>query len=472
MIQLILFSTIFIALAILVVPQRLAPLLPWLASLGHSLPYLGLGRITAQLEAGMTPSVFYSINLFESTLDFSFAFSREAGILLLALLPFFILISVGDGQAPEKTDTRNRRRRLVGTLLTHLGLIGLVTSTSVMALVITWPLFLLGNYLLVFWDQRLASKGGAGFRHAVFAAMLLSTLLLTWSLVTLASAAGTFDFAAIIPAAQESILPTTQWWILLGVFLAVAVVLPTFPLHGWLSSSGKLSAVTAALLVGLVSKGALLILITAGLRLLPDAAPSFGFALVIVGLLTMAYGALAAFGTTGSTSTAYHGMIYNGILLILAGFGTEASLLAFAFGLVLAPYLLYFRYLLADWASAIDSDKARVDKPHWAVGLGFGIALVLVAFLPGSPGLPWLVLTLSALRISWITAAGILVFAVCHAGHLIANRATLEESISALISRRHYLAAVLAGLLILVGLFPGALTRWLLPVSKILSFIP
>ncbi len=475
MTELILFSSIPTAALVLAWPRQYLRWLPWLAGLGHLIPYLTIGRVLISQTYEHLGQ--FSLTWFTGpSVEFSLTTSNSSAVLLVSLLPLFLLMSAGIWQGSATLPSIRRKWRLAANLTTHGAIVGLVTAASLVNIMVFWPIALFSVYLAVvaegadghqsspkspFW------QGGFTLRNSLFAAAVFSTLLLSYSLISLGTAGG-YEIANIADTVAASLEPTAQWWILLGLFAAMAIVLPVFPVHGWVHGEGELSAPTATLLFGLIGKIGMVVFIAVGLRVLPDAAEPFSWAIRVTGAVSLIYSLLAAFGAKDSGEVTYHAITHSGALLVLVSFGTPAAAQALGYGLILTPYLIYLRYLVAALGRGCD-DATSQAKQSWITGVSFGVLLALLAFLPGSPGFAWIILSLSALRMSWLLIAAVLGWVVLNASCTIANREKLVSSAGSLAPRRDYLLVILTALLLISGLLPGPLLGWLNPFTEILT---
>lgn len=492
MTDLILFSSIFFAIVVVLLPKDLNDRWwEWTTACGNLLPYLWLTmRLPGQDQAG--EDILMQVDrliLVDPQLSFKLTISGSNLPLVLGLAPLFFLISLGIWLDRKEYTPLQRRWLSAGNLLSQGACIGLVSAASLFNVLLFWALLLAALYTAVSvgcktesepLSQRAPWASGFTIQNGLFVVFLISILIMIWSLSSLGNSLGTYDISATAERAATALDPTSQWWILLGLFASIVLLAPVFPVHGWIHAA-PMPPVVSALVLGLAGNLGLFVFVTAGLQVLPDASEPFRYAMSVTGLTTVLYSVTAAPGAReASTALAYHSMAYKGLLLFLAASNTGAAAAALAFGLVFTPYLVYHRALVETWQknSATEQDQAAPDRqadsndhrfPVWA-SIIFGVVVVLGAFLPGSPGFVWVILTLSSVNGSLVVSGILLLWLLLNGGFFAVHRHRLAAAASEIAARKNYLAVGLMALLLIVGLIPGIVLRWLQPLA--VSLLP
>jgi NADH-quinone oxidoreductase subunit M len=112
--------------------------------------------------------------------------------------------------------------------------------------------------------------------------------------------------------------PKTEYWLMLGFFIAFAVKLPMVPLHSWLPDAHTQAPTAGSvLLAGILLKTGAYGLIRIVLPLFPNATMEFAPIAVTLGVLSIIYGALMAYSQTDfKRLVAYSSISHMGFVLL------------------------------------------------------------------------------------------------------------------------------------------------------------
>ncbi|HTH98914.1 MAG TPA: NADH-quinone oxidoreductase subunit M [Stellaceae bacterium] len=203
-------------------------------------------------------------------------------------------------------------------LWTTAGVLGVFLSLDLFLFFFFWELMLVPMYfLIVLWGHERRLYAAIKF----FLFTQGSGLLLLIAILALAfvhfSATGifTFDYGALLGTRMN---PTTEFWLMLGFFIAFTVKLPAFPFHTWLPDAHT-EAPTAGsvLLAGILLKTGAYGLLRFVVPLFPDAALSFTPVAMILGVIGIFYGAILAFGQNDlKRLVAYSSVSHMGFVLV------------------------------------------------------------------------------------------------------------------------------------------------------------
>jgi NADH-quinone oxidoreductase subunit M len=197
--------------------------------------------------------------------------------------------------------------------------LGVFVALDLFLFFVFWDLSLVGMYFVIaIWGHGDALRSAIKFFIYTLTgslAMLLAILGLY-----LATAPHTFDMVAII---QHPPLPgggLRASLVFAGFAIAFLIKAPLVPFHTWLppahvDAPGPGSAILAGILLKMGTYG----LIRISLQMLPDAFRKYAFALAIVSLVSIVYGALVSLAQTNMkrliayTSIAHMGLVVLGI---------------------------------------------------------------------------------------------------------------------------------------------------------------
>ena len=178
-------------------------------------------------------------------------------------------------------------------LLMGTGLLGLFAARDLLLFYLFFEVGLVPMYFIVgIWggdNRRYAALKFFLYTRAGSLAMLLSFLALY-----LATEPRSFAIADIA-AAQPFAGSPAGFWVLLGLLIGFGVKLPTVPLHNWLPDA-HVEAPTegSVMLAGIQLKMGAYGFVAIMLPLLPEAVTNYAWLLLLLALLSLVYGALAA----------------------------------------------------------------------------------------------------------------------------------------------------------------------------------
>ncbi len=214
-------------------------------------------------------------------------------------------------------------------LLMATGLIGLFAARDLLLFYLFFEIGLVPMYFIIgIWgheERRYAAIKFFLYTRAGSLAMLLSFLGLY-----LAMTPHTFSLDAIIVAQPLAGKPVAAGLALLGMLIGFGVKLPTFPLHNWLPDA-HVEAPTegSVMLAGIQLKMGAYGLIAVMLPTLPQAARTYGWWMLALGVVSLIYGALAALAQRDfKRLVAYTSVNHMGYILIavaVAALAAESS---------------------------------------------------------------------------------------------------------------------------------------------------
>lgn len=232
----------------------------------------------------------------------------------------------------------NEVQRNVGffhlNLLWNLGgVIGIFLAMDLFLFFFFWEMMLVPMYFLIaLWGHNI--PGGKGrifaatkffiFTQASGLIMLLSILGLVFVHYS-ATGVLTFDYADLLHTPMSA---TTEWWLMLGFFVAFAVKMPVVPLHSWLPDAHSQAPTAGSVdLAGILLKTAAYGILRFGIPLFPHASLQIAPFAMWLGVLGIVYGAVLAYSQTDiKRFVAYTSISHMGFVLIGLYAGTEQAL--------------------------------------------------------------------------------------------------------------------------------------------------
>lgn len=181
-------------------------------------------------------------------------------------------------------------------LLTAAGTIGVFLALDLFLLFFFWELMLVPMYFIIaVWGHE--RRVYAAYKFFLFTqgsglAMLVAILALAFA-HRHATGVLTFDYFTLLGTPLSG---TAAFWIMLGFFIAFAVKLPSVPFHSWLPDAHT-EAPTAGsvILAGVMLKTGAYGLMRFVVPLFPGAAHGFAPVAMLLGTISILYGALLAF---------------------------------------------------------------------------------------------------------------------------------------------------------------------------------
>ncbi len=181
-----------------------------------------------------------------------------------------------------------------------------------------WEMMLIPLYFLIgIWGQR--NRTYATLKFFIFTQA--SSLLMLVSILALyfihggATGEYTFNYLSLV---HTSLPPATAFWIMMGFFVAFAVKLPSFPLHSWLPDAHAEAPADGSVdLAGLVIKVGAYGLLRFVLPLFPQISFSIAPWIMGLGVISIFYGAVVAYGQTDfKRLVSYSTISHMGFVLI------------------------------------------------------------------------------------------------------------------------------------------------------------
>src|SRR3954466_9587120 len=179
-------------------------------------------------------------------------------------------------------------------------------------------------------------------------------------------------------------------WLFLGFFVAFAIKAPMVPVHTWLPDAAEEgSAGTSVLLVSILDKIGTFGMIRFCLQLFPEASKWATPVVLVLAVVSVLYGALAAIGQKSIprliayTSVSHFGFIVLGIFVLNSQGQTGSMLYMFNHGLSTAALFLVSGFLISRRESRLIPDFGGVEKVAPVLAGIFLLAGLSSLSLPG-----------------------------------------------------------------------------------------
>jgi len=242
-------------------------------------------------------------------------------------LPLIILNGLLTGVAIYSIGPNLDRSRLYYALilLINAGISGALMAQNLLLFIIFYELELIPFYLMIaIWGGE--KRGYASMKFLLYTAFSGLLVLAAFLGVGLLGGNGSFDYN---PSMTANFSDSAKLILLTLILVGFGIKIPLVPLHTWLPDAyTEASPATAILLGGILAKLGAYGIIRFGLQLFPQTWVQIAPILVIIGTITVLYGALSAIAQRDiKRMVAYSSIGHMGYILVAAAAGTELSVL-------------------------------------------------------------------------------------------------------------------------------------------------
>ncbi len=314
-------------------------------------------------------------------------------LVLLALTAVLVPIVLAFSWTEKLPEGRTTAGFFALVLVTQSLLVGVFAATDVFLFYVFFEVMLVPMYFLI------GRFGGPNRQYAAVKFFLYSLL---GGLVMLASViglfvvsgerlgSGTFTWVDLQRMAA-SVPESTQIWLFLGFFFALAIKAPLVPFHTWLPDAGAEAPVGAGvLLVGVLDKVGTFGFLRYCLPLFPAASRALAPLVLTLAVIGILYGALLAVGQSDMkrfvsyTSIAHFGFIALGIFAFSTQAFAGSVLYMVNHGLTTGMLFLVVGMLITRGGSRMIGDYGGISKIAPVLAGTFLLAGLASLALPGT----------------------------------------------------------------------------------------
>ncbi len=212
-----------------------------------------------------------------------------------------------------------RTRDFVAQMLLLLGaMAGVFLTRDLMLFALFWDLMLLPVFIvLIAWSPTKTS--GTAWRYFIY--NLTGGLALLLATAAYGVLQGTTDVIGVDPAKLATISDTWALWIFAGFAFAFAIKTPLWPLHTWMPQTYlDLPTPMVAVVSAVQSKAGLYGFIVVGAALFPGAMHVFAPFAMVLGVVSLLYGAFVALTQDDSKLVVAYSSLSHLGLIVLAVF--------------------------------------------------------------------------------------------------------------------------------------------------------
>ena len=200
------------------------------------------------------------------------------------------------------------------------GTVGVFLAADLFLFFCCWELMIIPMYFLIsIWGHE--NRNYAAIKFVIFtqaSSLLLLLAIVAFALLRQHNAGGlSFDYFKLLNTELE---PAVAFWLMLGFLIPFCVKLPAVPFHTWLADAHTQAPTGASvILAGVMLKTGAYGILRFVIPLFPDAASQFAPIAMLLGTLSVLYGATLAFAQSdlkrliAYTSISHMGFILLGI---------------------------------------------------------------------------------------------------------------------------------------------------------------
>ncbi|HEY9904171.1 MAG TPA: NADH-quinone oxidoreductase subunit M [Candidatus Sericytochromatia bacterium] len=395
---------------------------------------------------------------------------------LLALSSLLTLIVIFSG----RMEIERPRLKYSLILLVNAGVAGAFLAQNLLLFVLFYEVILIPLYLLIaIWGGK--KREYAAMKFLLYTAVSGILILGAFLGITWLSHSTSFDYDAIN---TQGLSLTVQLILLTAILVGFGIKIPLVPLHTWMPDAYvEASPVVAIILGGMVAKLGTYGLVRFGLQLFPETWSLAAPGLAIIGVVSVMYGALSAIAQKDiKRMVAYSSIGHMGYIVVATAALTPLSLLGavsqmVSHGLILA-ILFYLVGIIEAKVGTRDLDVLNgLMNPMRGLPLVSALLILSGMASAGIPGLvgfvaefmvfqgsysafPWQ--TLLCIFASGLTAVYFVILLNRTCFGKLDNKTSYYPKV---LFAEKAPAFVLAALILVLGIQPTWLVRWMEPTT-------
>ena len=217
-------------------------------------------------------------------------------------------------------DSDRPRQQAALFLFLQTSCVGLFAAQDLILFFLFFDLSIVGMYFAIAgWGHGNAARSALKFFLYTFLGSL--ALLLGFIGLYLAATPHTFDMVELSRSAPLNGNPVAGGLVLAAVLLGLAIKTPTFPFHTWLPPAHTdAPAIGSAVLAGILLKMGTYGFVRIAMPMLPQAWREWAWLIVVVGIVSVLYGALVALAQTDfKRMVAYTSVNHMGYVVLAVG---------------------------------------------------------------------------------------------------------------------------------------------------------
>ena len=198
--------------------------------------------------------------------------------------------------------------------------LGVFAAQDLILFFVFFDLSIVGMYFVIAgWGHGNAARSALKFFLYTFLGSL--ALLVGFIGLYLGSAAKTFDMALLAASPPFGDEPVIGGLVLAAVFIGLAIKTPTFPFHTWLPPAHTdAPAIGSVVLASIMLKMGTYGFVRIAMPMLPDAWRDWAWVIVVIGIISVLYGALVALAQTDfKRMIAYTSVNHMGYVILAVG---------------------------------------------------------------------------------------------------------------------------------------------------------